>query len=80
MIPQKPQQFFYMKIILFLFSVTPFTFGFVQIRAFKTPNKHNSMLHESSTATNYDIVKVDLTGGRDYPIYIGAGFSDEEGI
>jgi len=78
MIPQKPQQFFYMKIILFLFSVTPFTFGFVQIRAFKTPNKHKSMLHESSTATNYDIVKVDLTGGRDYPIYIGAGFSDEE--
>jgi len=78
MIAQKPQQFFYMKIILFLFSVTPFTFGFVQIRAFKTPNKHNSMLHESSTATNYDIVKVDLTGGRDYPIYIGAGFSDEE--
>jgi hypothetical protein len=33
----------------------------------------------SSTATDYDIVKVDLSDGRDYPIYIGAGFSDEEG-
>lgn len=34
----------------------------------------------SSTATDYDIVKVDLSDGRDYPIYIGAGFSDEEGL
>ena len=33
----------------------------------------------SSTVTDYDIVKVDLSDGRDYPIYIGAGFSDEEG-
>lgn len=27
----------------------------------------------------YDIVKVDLDDGRDYPIYIGTGYSDEEG-
>ena len=27
---------------------------------------------------NYDIVKVDLDYGRDYPIYIGTGYSDEE--
>ena len=33
----------------------------------------------TSAATDYEIVKVDLTDGRDYPIYIGAGFSDEEG-
>lgn len=32
----------------------------------------------SSTKTDYDVVKVDLSDGRDYPIYIGAGFSDEE--
>lgn len=32
----------------------------------------------SSTATEYDIVKVDLSDGRDYPIYIGSGFTDEE--
>jgi len=29
---------------------------------------------------HYDIVKVDLDGGRDYPIYIGAGYSDDEGM
>jgi len=40
---------------------------------------------QSSTAmgvvsgTDYDVVKVDLADGRDYPIYIGAGYSDEEG-
>jgi hypothetical protein len=33
----------------------------------------------SATATDYDIVNVELADGRDYPIYIGAGFSDEEG-
>lgn len=28
---------------------------------------------------NYDIVKVDLDDGRDYPIYLGTGYSDTEG-
>lgn len=28
---------------------------------------------------NYDEVKVDLDDGRDYPIYIGTGYSEEEG-
>lgn len=28
---------------------------------------------------NYDIVKVDLDDGRDYPIYIGTGYSEKEG-
>ena len=32
----------------------------------------------TSTATEYDIVKVDLTDGRDYPIYIGSDFSNDE--
>lgn len=27
---------------------------------------------------HYDVVKVDLDDGRDYPIYIGTGYSDEE--
>ncbi|KAI2505516.1 3-dehydroquinate synthase [Fragilaria crotonensis] len=35
-------------------------------------------LSSTSAATDYDTVKVDLSDGRDYPIYIGAGFSDEE--
>ena len=32
-----------------------------------------------STETDYDVVKVDLSDGRDYPIYIGAKFGEEEG-
>jgi hypothetical protein len=50
---------------------------------------HNSKLSSRSrmsaasiapaSTTEYDIVKVDLADGRDYPIYIGAGFEDDEG-
>ena len=29
---------------------------------------------------HYDVVTVDLSDGRDYPIYIGTGYSDEEGM
>lgn len=32
----------------------------------------------SSSTTEYDIVKVELTDDRDYPIYIGSAFSDDE--
>jgi hypothetical protein len=28
---------------------------------------------------HYDIVSVDLDDGRDYPIYIGTGYSEDEG-
>jgi len=35
-------------------------------------------LSSVSTKTNYDVVKVDLADGRDYPIYIGSKFSEEE--
>ena len=31
------------------------------------------------TETDYDVVTVDLADGRDYPIYIGSNFSEEEG-
>ncbi|KAL7521338.1 hypothetical protein ACHAWX_006005 [Stephanocyclus meneghinianus] len=31
-----------------------------------------------TTATPYDIVRVDLADGRDYPIYVGSDFSDDE--
>jgi 3-dehydroquinate synthase len=30
------------------------------------------------TENNYDVVKVDLSDGRDYPIYIGTSYSDEQ--
>jgi len=78
MLAQKSQHFAYTKIIFLLISLTSCSLAFVQIGASKTPNKQTSKLYESSTAANCDIVKVDLSDGRDYPIYIGAGFSDEE--
>lgn len=33
---------------------------------------------QETTATPYDTVKVDLSDGRDYPIYIGSDFTDSE--
>mmetsp|Transcript_9078 Transcript_9078/g.12935 ORF Transcript_9078/g.12935 Transcript_9078/m.12935 type:complete len:434 (+) Transcript_9078:96-1397(+) len=43
-------------------------------------NTKNSVHQMSSaaTSTDYDVVKVDLADNRDYPIYIGGGFSEEE--
>lgn len=40
-------------------------------------SRTTSKLYASNV--DYDIVKVDLSDGRDYPIYIGAGYSDDEG-
>lgn len=37
-----------------------------------------SVASTTPTTTEYDIVKVDLTNGRDYPIYIGSDFTDTE--
>ena len=34
---------------------------------------------ENDTETSHDVVKVDLSDGRDYPIYIGAEFDDKKG-
>mmetsp|Transcript_30656 Transcript_30656/g.45393 ORF Transcript_30656/g.45393 Transcript_30656/m.45393 type:complete len:413 (-) Transcript_30656:89-1327(-) len=31
-----------------------------------------------AAATDFDVVKVDLTDGRDYPIYIGSGYTDDD--
>jgi len=35
-------------------------------------------MSSAATSTDYDVVKVDLADNRDYPIYIGGGFSEEE--
>jgi len=43
-----------------------------------TGNPQQSKLSSVSTKTNYDVVKVDLADGRDYPIYIGSKFSEKE--
>lgn len=37
-----------------------------------------AVLSSAPAATEYDVVKVDLADGRDYPIYIGSDFSDGE--
>lgn len=46
---------------------------------------HNSMtmtkrnMASIETETDHDTVTVDLSDGRDYPIYIGANFDDKQG-
>eukprot|EP00934_Nitzschia_sp_Nitz4_P004926 Nitzschia sp. Nitz4//scaffold228_size32365//19896//21140//NITZ4_007907-RA/size32365-processed-gene-0.37-mRNA-1//-1//CDS//3329542822//4916//frame0 len=45
-------------------------------KALSTPSQ--SALAMSGTMDNVDVVKVDLADGRDYPIYIGTGYSDQQ--
>jgi len=49
----------------------------------KSRTKMSVMLEEQGCTTesrkNYDIVNVDLSDDRDYPIYIGTGYEDKEG-
>lgn len=64
-----------------LVSVASCAFSFVpssSSRAFAVSSSSapTTRLYSSS---DYDTVTVDLADGRDYPIYIGAGFPDEEG-
>jgi 3-dehydroquinate synthase len=50
-------------------------------RSNKFPTTSSTSLNVASTppqTTEYDIVKVDLANGRDYPIYIGSDFTDSE--
>ena len=37
-----------------------------------------ALFMSSDDSTNYDTVKVDLDSGRDYPIYIGTGYTDDQ--
>lgn len=41
-------------------------------------NEASADQQQSVDDTNYDVVKVDLADGRDYPIYIGTSFTDEQ--
>lgn len=45
----------------------------------RLPSTRKTQLASTAEATEYDIVKVDLADGRDYPIYIGAGYGEDEG-
>jgi len=59
-------------------STLAFSFSPTAARQLGVPKTSIMSLSSTSAATDYEIVKVDLSEGRDYPIYIGAGFSDEE--
>ena len=53
----------------------------VQQSHFALKSTANADLGSTTIQTeNYDIVKVDLDEGRDYPIYIGTGYSEQEGV
>lgn len=65
------------RIVALLISIPTYSFGFVPALASPSHTQQVGKLYESSSA-DYDVVKVDLADGRDYPIYIGAGYSDEE--
>mmetsp|Transcript_22550 Transcript_22550/g.34083 ORF Transcript_22550/g.34083 Transcript_22550/m.34083 type:complete len:82 (+) Transcript_22550:103-348(+) len=66
------------RVALLLPSVPIFTSGFAASRESRVHIQQPSKLYES-TSGDYDVVKVDLADERDYPIYIGAGYSDDEG-
>lgn len=61
---------------LLLSSIHSFTPSSARMPA---PRTSTTQLASTTETTEYDVVKVDLADGRDYPIYIGAGFSEEEG-
>mmetsp|Transcript_22551 Transcript_22551/g.34085 ORF Transcript_22551/g.34085 Transcript_22551/m.34085 type:complete len:429 (+) Transcript_22551:103-1389(+) len=65
------------RVALLLPSVPIFTSGFAASRESRVHIQQPSKLYES-TSGDYDVVKVDLADERDYPIYIGAGYSDDE--
>ena len=42
--------------------------------------KSNMKTSTQMSSDDYDVVRVDLSDDRDYPIYIGADFDDKEGL
>ena len=56
---------------------TSFTSSIHQMKHL-SPKIATHQLQVTSAPTEYDIVNVDLTDGRDYPIYIGSDFTDDE--
>ena len=74
-------------VIFLLFSWVQSSFAFVQINTSfqKSLLDASSRLHRVATYikaadTQYDIVRVDLENGRDYPIYIGSNFDPKQGM
>mmetsp|Transcript_19141 Transcript_19141/g.29011 ORF Transcript_19141/g.29011 Transcript_19141/m.29011 type:complete len:427 (-) Transcript_19141:170-1450(-) len=67
------------SILLSAATTTAFTSRNVSSRRIATiPTLLLSSTADTPVSTQYDVVKVDLTDGRDYPIYIGSDFTDDE--
>jgi 3-dehydroquinate synthase len=70
--------FVYWITALFFFGISN---GFQSRATFnrnQSIERSSSYLHMGGEESNYDVVKVDFSDGRDYPIYIGTGYTDEE--
>jgi 3-dehydroquinate synthase len=67
-------------VLVALWAVVGTTRGFVAPTATTRSHAQLAFGRGALSASNneYDVVKVDLDDGRDYPIYIGAGFGEDE--
>jgi 3-dehydroquinate synthase len=50
----------------------------LQMTATNEASADQQQVANNDDIKNYDVVKVDLTDGRDYPIYIGTSYTDEQ--
>mmetsp|Transcript_60902 Transcript_60902/g.92004 ORF Transcript_60902/g.92004 Transcript_60902/m.92004 type:complete len:426 (-) Transcript_60902:17-1294(-) len=62
---------------LLLFGIQS-SFAFQTKPVFASKSSSASLSMASDDDKNYDIVTVDLADGRDYPIYIGTGYTDDQ--
>lgn len=60
------------------FTKAPFFVAETASRHAESKSRMKRDMVANAIETEYDVVKVDLSDGRDYPIYIGDGFSDVE--
>eukprot|EP00978_Attheya_sp_CCMP212_P001174 scaffold2447_cov53-Attheya_sp.AAC.2 len=69
-------------VLVALWAAVGTTRGFVAPTTATTRSAHAQLAFGrgalSASNNEYDVVKVDLDDGRDYPIYIGAGFGEDE--
>lgn len=68
---------------VFAFSVAPTITTSMKHRLYSTASKTEAVVDEMGCTTTsfdkYDVVTVDLEDNRDYPIYIGTDYTDNEG-
>ena len=76
-----PTRWLHLATTALLLSINPAE-SFSTITSSRSSTHHTSStvlsVASAQTTTEYDIVKVDLSNDRDYPIYIGSDFTDTE--